>query len=75
MTEEEKRRCCILGGCGCSPGGAEQRAAMKSWLLEKLFMPDMPGKLYTRSDDTVVEELLNELFVDNPALTEPASEA
>lgn len=33
MGEEERRRCCLLGGCGCGPGSAAQRQAMKEWLL------------------------------------------
>lgn len=36
MTEEERRRCCLLGGCGCGSGSPEQRAAMREWLLAKL---------------------------------------
>lgn len=34
MSEEERRRCCLLGGCGCGPAGsAAQRQAMKEWLI------------------------------------------
>lgn len=36
LTEEERRRCCILGGCGCQPGGGAQRTAMETWLNAKL---------------------------------------
>jgi hypothetical protein len=36
MGEEERRRCCALGGCGCGSGGPEQRAALKSFFSEKL---------------------------------------
>lgn len=35
--EEERRRCCLLGGCGCGPpGSAAQRQAMREWMAEKL---------------------------------------
>lgn len=37
MTEEERRRCCLLGGCGCGPAGsAAQRKALQEWLTEKI---------------------------------------
>lgn len=36
MTEEERRRCCLLGGCGCGAGSAEQRKALREWLVSKL---------------------------------------
>lgn len=36
LTEEEQRRCCLLGGCGCTAGSPAQRGAMKSWLLDKI---------------------------------------
>ncbi len=36
MTEEERRRCCLLGGCGCGSGSTEQRESLRTWLLEKL---------------------------------------
>jgi hypothetical protein len=37
MGEEERRRCCLLGGCGCGPAGsAAQRQALRGWLAEKL---------------------------------------
>lgn len=32
MSEEERRRCCILGGCGCTPGGAQQIAALAEFI-------------------------------------------
>lgn len=35
MAEGNQQRCCILGVC-CPPGGADQRAALRSWLLSKL---------------------------------------
>jgi hypothetical protein len=38
MTEEERRRCCILGGCGCPSGGAEQLNALAE-LIEKAGGP------------------------------------
>lgn len=28
-------RCCLIGDC-CPPGSAAQRAALKTWLMEKL---------------------------------------
>lgn len=34
MGEEERRRCCLLGGCGCQPGGAAQREALEMWLRD-----------------------------------------
>lgn len=34
MTEEERRRCCLLGGCGCGPGSAAQVQAMADVLRE-----------------------------------------
>lgn len=34
MSEEERRRCCILGGCGCAPGGIEQLDAMAQLIGE-----------------------------------------
>lgn len=72
MGEEERRRCCILGGCGCTSGSAEQRAAMKEWLLEILHAPDMPGAFYGPGDqpEKHVDGWLDKLFADNPALTQ-----
>ena len=37
MGEEERRRCCLLGGCGCGPpGSAAQRQALQEWLTAKI---------------------------------------
>lgn len=37
MGEEEHRRCCLLGGCGCGPpGSAAQRQAFQEWLTAKI---------------------------------------
>lgn len=38
MGEEERRRCCILGGCGCTP--AQQIAA----LAEEIELAGSPHK-------------------------------
>lgn len=35
MANGNQQRCCLLGVC-CPPGGAEQRAALKAWLIEKI---------------------------------------
>ena len=67
MTEEEKRRCCILGGCGCSPGGTEQRAAMKAWLSEKLASIGREGvQAGGEESDALADAWLDELFAGVP---------
>lgn len=66
MGEEERRRCCILGGCGCTSGSVEQKAAMRSWLLELLpELFDTGGKQEVL--ETRVDGWLDRLFADNPA--------
>jgi hypothetical protein len=64
MTEEERRRCCLLGGCGCSPGSAAQRAAFKSWLAECLLEEGMPGRTHGPGSDLdgVIDGWLDKLF-------------
>jgi hypothetical protein len=69
MGEEERRRCCLLGGCGCGSGGPEQRAALRGWLLDKL--PELFDANGERSVlETRVDKWLDELFTNNPALTQ-----
>jgi hypothetical protein len=58
LTEEERRRCCILGGCGCGP--PEQRAAMREWLLENFAPPHQNEQ----NAETYVDALLDDLFQD-----------
>ena len=42
MTEEERRRCCLLGGCGCTPGSPAQRAALEGWARENFHHGAVP---------------------------------
>lgn len=67
MTEEERRRCCLLGGCGCGSGSPEQRAAFRSWLLEKIAEHQRFSRNVVPTDQEV-DAWLDELFTDNPAL-------
>lgn len=51
MGEEERRRCCLLGGCGCGPpGSAAQREAMEHWWTEKLLTSDLMHPDQGRAD-------------------------
>lgn len=59
----DPRPCCILGVC-CPPGGAEQRADMKAWLLEKLksarlaeYTKSGEGSLLAAEVDSWLDEL------------------
>lgn len=83
MGEEEQRRCCLLGGCGCSPGGAKQRASMKTWLLDKLGLeplnnaavpPAAPVQLSSPVSRADVESWLDELFGESEAATNAKTE-
>lgn len=66
LTEEERRRCCILGGCGCGP--PEQREAMRTWLLTNLnAIPQGTEQRYTTSYRRLVDGWLDDLFQDTAA--------
>lgn len=52
--------CCLLGVC-CPPGSPAQRASLRAWLTGKLFLPDMPGKLYGPGSEVVIDSWLDEL--------------
>jgi hypothetical protein len=79
MSEEERRRCCALGGCGCGSGGPEQRAALRAFLLEKLESGGWEAHpatdrsrldLVHENQKAFVDKWLDELFVGNPALSQ-----
>lgn len=67
MNEEERRRCCMLGGCGCGSGSPEQRAALKSFLCEKLVKAGLLApEGGTLDSEGLVEGWLHELPFDLP---------
>jgi len=64
IGEEERRRCCALGGCGCGPpGSAEQRAALTKFLAGKLA--EHSGN-ETAMTTGVVDSWMEELFKPIP---------
>ena len=62
MGEEGRRRCCLLGGCGCGPPGSlAQRQAMKEWTLEKLKETHLRAVEDDASLEAMVDRWLDEL--------------
>ncbi len=66
--EEERRRCCLLGGCGCGPGSAAQRAEMEMWLRDH-FQHSVPTEpaAFEEHMKKVLDALPWELAKGNPA--------
>lgn len=61
MANGNQQRCCILGVC-CPPGGLAQKAALESWLNEKILTSELVTPTMGRTEiNSLVEKWLAEL--------------